>query len=77
MSGCGGPRPGQGEHRQDAAVQEPRHRADPAAVSAAGAALILPSRTRARAARLATRNTKDFTDTGIGIIDPWEHSGSA
>jgi predicted nucleic acid-binding protein len=29
---------------------------------------------RARAATLATRNTEDFTDTGIGIIDPWQHS---
>jgi hypothetical protein len=27
---------------------------------------------RTRAAVLATRNTKDFTDTGIRIIDPWQ-----
>jgi predicted nucleic acid-binding protein len=27
---------------------------------------------RAQAATLATRNTKDFTDTGIGVIDPWQ-----
>jgi predicted nucleic acid-binding protein len=26
---------------------------------------------RSRAATLATRNTKDFADTGISIIDPW------
>ena len=26
---------------------------------------------RSRAASLATRNTKDFADTGIAIIDPW------
>jgi hypothetical protein len=27
---------------------------------------------RSQAASLATRNTKDFTDTGIAIIDPWQ-----
>ncbi len=27
---------------------------------------------RTRAAVLATRNTKDFVDTGIRIIDPWQ-----
>jgi len=27
---------------------------------------------RSQAATLATRNTKDFTDTGIGIMDPWQ-----
>ncbi|MFI6158444.1 type II toxin-antitoxin system VapC family toxin [Micromonospora haikouensis] len=27
---------------------------------------------RARAATLATRNIKDFADTGIGVIDPWQ-----
>jgi predicted nucleic acid-binding protein len=27
---------------------------------------------RAHAATLATRNTKDFSDTGIGIVDPWQ-----
>jgi predicted nucleic acid-binding protein len=26
---------------------------------------------RSQAATLATRNTKDFTDTGIATIDPW------
>lgn len=26
---------------------------------------------RTHAATLATRNTKDFTDMGIGVIDPW------
>jgi predicted nucleic acid-binding protein len=26
---------------------------------------------RSRAAGLATRNTKDFTDAGIRVIDPW------
>jgi hypothetical protein len=25
---------------------------------------------------LATRNTKDFVDTGVGVVDPWERSGS-
>ena len=29
---------------------------------------------RSRAATLATRNTKDFTDTGIAIIDPWQET---
>ncbi|MQY24165.1 type II toxin-antitoxin system VapC family toxin [Nocardia macrotermitis] len=27
-----------------------------------------------RHATLATRNTKDFTDTGIELIDPWSHA---
>lgn len=27
---------------------------------------------RSRAATLATRNTKDFTDTGIAVVNPWE-----
>ncbi|MFI2665430.1 type II toxin-antitoxin system VapC family toxin [Micromonospora carbonacea] len=27
---------------------------------------------RAQAAALATRNIKDFADTGIGVIDPWQ-----
>jgi predicted nucleic acid-binding protein len=27
---------------------------------------------RARGAALATRNTKDFQDTGIELIDPWQ-----
>jgi predicted nucleic acid-binding protein len=27
---------------------------------------------RSQVATLATRNSKDFADTGIGIIDPWE-----
>ena len=27
---------------------------------------------RSQAATLATRNTKDFTDTGVRIIDPWQ-----
>lgn len=26
---------------------------------------------RTHAATLATRNTKDFTDTGIDVVDPW------
>jgi toxin FitB len=26
---------------------------------------------RSRAATLATRNTKDFVDTGISLVDPW------
>ncbi|WP_238384842.1 PIN domain-containing protein [Segeticoccus rhizosphaerae] len=25
-----------------------------------------------REATLATRNTRDFRDTGIGLIDPWQ-----
>ncbi|WP_431727329.1 type II toxin-antitoxin system VapC family toxin [Verrucosispora sp. TAA-831] len=29
---------------------------------------------RAQAATLATRNTKDFTDTGIGVVDPWQEA---
>jgi len=29
---------------------------------------------RSQAATLATRNTKDFTDTGIPIIDPWQET---
>jgi toxin FitB len=28
---------------------------------------------RARSAVLATRNTKDFRETGIDVIDPWQH----
>ncbi|WP_245603478.1 type II toxin-antitoxin system VapC family toxin [Salinispora cortesiana] len=27
---------------------------------------------RAQAATLATRNTKDFADTGIDVLDPWQ-----
>ncbi|WFE57440.1 type II toxin-antitoxin system VapC family toxin [Micromonospora sp. WMMD712] len=27
---------------------------------------------RTQAAALATRNIKDFADTGIGVIDPWQ-----
>ncbi|MFF5075928.1 type II toxin-antitoxin system VapC family toxin [Actinoplanes sp. NPDC000266] len=27
---------------------------------------------RSRAATLATRNTKDFTGTGISLVDPWQ-----
>jgi predicted nucleic acid-binding protein len=27
---------------------------------------------RVHAARLATRNTKDFIDTGVTVLDPWE-----
>ncbi|RKN45465.1 type II toxin-antitoxin system VapC family toxin [Micromonospora endolithica] len=27
---------------------------------------------RSQAATLATRNIKDFTDTGIAIVDPWQ-----
>jgi predicted nucleic acid-binding protein len=27
---------------------------------------------RVRSATLATRNTDDFTDTGIGLINPWD-----
>jgi predicted nucleic acid-binding protein len=29
---------------------------------------------RSQAAILATRNTKDFTDTGIVIVNPWQES---
>ncbi|MEU4240701.1 type II toxin-antitoxin system VapC family toxin [Actinoplanes sp. NPDC026619] len=29
---------------------------------------------RSRAATLATRNTKDFIDTGITLIDPWQQT---
>jgi len=29
---------------------------------------------RSQAATLATRNTKDFTDTGISTIDPWQET---
>jgi len=29
---------------------------------------------RSRAATLATRNTKDFTDTGIAIVNPWQEA---
>jgi predicted nucleic acid-binding protein len=29
---------------------------------------------RSRAAVLATRNTKDFADTGIAIVDPWQEA---
>jgi predicted nucleic acid-binding protein len=29
---------------------------------------------RSQAATLATRNTKDFTDTGIATIDPWQET---
>ena len=28
---------------------------------------------RARGATLATRNLKDYWETGIGLIDPWQH----
>jgi len=27
---------------------------------------------RTHSADLATRNTKDFADTGINVIDPWQ-----
>jgi predicted nucleic acid-binding protein len=29
---------------------------------------------RTKAAFLATRNTKDFTDTGIAMVDPWQET---
>jgi predicted nucleic acid-binding protein len=29
---------------------------------------------RSQAATLATRNAKDFTDTGIAVIDPWRET---
>ncbi len=29
---------------------------------------------RTRGAALATRNAKNFRETGIGVIDPWQHS---
>jgi toxin FitB len=29
---------------------------------------------RTNAATLATRNTKDFTDTGIAMVDPWQET---
>ena len=31
---------------------------------------------RSQAAALATRNTKDFTNTGISVVDPWQESPS-
>ncbi|WBB46753.1 type II toxin-antitoxin system VapC family toxin [Verrucosispora sp. WMMA2044] len=31
---------------------------------------------RVQAATLATRNTKDFTDTGINVVDPWRGATS-
>jgi toxin FitB len=31
---------------------------------------------RAQAATLATRNTKDFIDTGIEVIDPWQDAST-
>ncbi len=31
---------------------------------------------RSQAATLATRNTKDFIDTGITLIDPWQETTS-
>lgn len=30
---------------------------------------------RAHAATLATRNTKDFADTGIALVNPWQETG--
>ena len=32
---------------------------------------------RVRNAALATRNTSDFTGTGVDLIDPWKAAGSA
>jgi predicted nucleic acid-binding protein len=29
---------------------------------------------RSHAATLATRNTKDFTNTGVSVVDPWQES---
>jgi predicted nucleic acid-binding protein len=29
---------------------------------------------RSQAATLATRNTKDFTETGIAVVNPWERT---
>jgi len=31
---------------------------------------------RSQAAALATRNTKDFANTGISVVDPWQESPS-
>jgi predicted nucleic acid-binding protein len=31
---------------------------------------------RSQAATLATRNTKDFVDTGIALIDPWRETSA-
>jgi predicted nucleic acid-binding protein len=31
---------------------------------------------RSRAATLATRNTNDFTDTGIALVNPWQEPAS-
>jgi toxin FitB len=31
---------------------------------------------RSQAATLATRNTKEFTNTGIAVVDPWQESAS-
>jgi hypothetical protein len=30
---------------------------------------------RARGATVATRNVKDFADTGVDVIDPWTATG--
>ena len=30
---------------------------------------------RARGASLATRNVRDFTETGVDVIDPWQDAG--
>jgi predicted nucleic acid-binding protein len=32
---------------------------------------------RTRGAALATRNTKDFRETGIDLIDPWQEGGQS
>ena len=31
---------------------------------------------RSQAATLATRNTKDFVDTGVALIDPWQETSA-
>jgi len=55
---------------QYAAVVTARERAGrPISTSDAQIAAIC----RANDARLATRNTPDFTDTGVDLIDPWKY----
>jgi len=54
-----------------AVASERERRGRPIAAADAQIAAIC----RARGAALATRNTKDFEDTGIALIDPWHESG--
>lgn len=58
------------------------HYADIAATRATGGHPIsapdaqIAATCRSHGATLATRNTKDFDDTGITIINPWHHESS-